>query len=57
MSMVGEIDIKNHTYYFSMTKNNIKKLDPNNVNMDKKWCKNILIYYIGYLIPNHVNPL
>ena len=55
--MVGEIDIKNHTYYFSMTKNDIKKLDPNNVNMDKKWCKNILIYYIGYLIPNHVNPL
>ena len=44
---------------------NIKNLDPNKINIDKKSYKNILIYYIGYvtvknlgyITTNSVNPL
>ena len=36
---------------------NIKNLDPNNIKIDEKSYKNILIYYIGYVTPNVVNPL
>ena len=43
------IDIKNHTYNFSDDIINIKIFDPNNIKIDKKTCKNILIYYIGYV--------
>ena len=28
---------------------NTKYFDPNNIKIDKKWYKNILIYYIGYV--------
>ena len=28
---------------------NIKNFDPNNIKLDEKSCKSILIYYIGYV--------
>ena len=40
--------IKNHTYYFFNDIINKKCFDPNNIEIDEKTCKNILIYYIGY---------
>ena len=39
--------MKNRTYYFFNEIINIKNVDPNNVKIDKKTYKNILIYYIG----------
>ena len=46
---VINIDIKNHTYYFFNDITNIKISDPNNIKIDEKSYKNILIYYIGYV--------
>ena len=46
---VKDIDIKNRTYYFFNYIINIKKFDPNNIKMDEKSYKNILIYCIGYV--------
>ena len=61
---VKDIDIKNHTYYFS-DDISIKNFDLNTIKIDEKSCKNILIYYIGYVTIknskyvkiNSVNPL
>ena len=57
--------MKNRTYYFFNEIINIKNVDPNNVKIDKKTDKNILIYYIGcvtikdskYVKIYSVNPL
>ena len=65
MIAVKDIDIKNHTYYFFDDIINIKNFDPNNIKIDEKSYKNILIYYIGYVTIkdskyikiNSVNPL
>ena len=46
---VKDINIKNQTYYFFDDVINIKDFDPNNIKIDRKSCKNILIYYIGYV--------
>ena len=46
---IKDISIKKHTYYFFNDINNIKKFDPNNIKIDEKSYKNILIYYIGYV--------
>ena len=62
---VKDIDIKNHTYYFFNYIINTKNFDPNNIKIDQKSYKNILIYYIGYVTIkdmkyvkiNSVNPL
>ena len=62
---VKEIDIKNRTYYFFNGIINIKIFDPNNIKIDEKSYKNILIYYIRYITIkdlkyvniNCVNPL
>ena len=62
---VKDISIKNHTYYFFDDIINIKNFDPNNIKIDEKSYKNILIYYIGYVTIkdskyvkiNSVNPL
>ena len=62
---VKDIDIKNYTYYFFDDISNIKNFDPNNIIIDEKSYKNIIIYYIGYvtikdskyLKINSVNPL
>ena len=44
-----DINIRKHTYYFFDDIINIKEFDPNNIKIDEKSHKNILIYYIGYL--------
>ena len=62
---VKYISVKSYTFYFFDDNINIKNFDPNNVNIDKKSYKNILIYYIGYVTIkdskyvkiNSVNPL
>ena len=46
---VKDIDIKNHTYYLYNDIIIIKIFDPNNIKIDEKSYKNILIYYIGYV--------
>ena len=47
--MVKEIFIKNQTYYFFNDIISIENVDPNNIKIDEKSYKNILIYYIGYV--------
>ena len=62
---IKDIDIKKRTYYFFDDIINIKNFDPNNIKIDEKSYKNILIYYIGYVTIkdmkkvkiNSVNPL
>ena len=44
-----DISIKNHKHYFFDDVINIKNFDPNNIKIDEKSYKNILIYYIGYV--------
>ena len=64
-SKVKDIDIKSHTYYYFNDIIKIKNFDPNNIKIDKKSYKNILIYYIGYMTTKNstyvkiysVNPL
>ena len=64
-NQVKDIDIKNRAYYFFNDIINIKHFDPNNVKINEKSYKNILVYYIGYvtienlkyLKINSVNPL
>ena len=59
------VDIKNHKYYFVVDIINIKYFDPNKIEVDEKSYKDILIYYIGYVMIknskymkiNNVNPL
>ena len=59
------IDMKNRTYYFFDDIIDIKSLERNKIKRDEKSCKNILIYYIGYVTfedlryvkINCVNPL
>ena len=46
---VKNLNIKNHRYYFFDDIINIKDFDPNNIKIDEKSYKNILIYYIGYV--------
>ena len=41
--------IKKNTYYFFDDIINIKSLDSNNMKIDEKTSKNIVIYYIGYV--------
>ena len=46
---VKDIDIKNRTYYFFDDIINMKDFDLNNIKINEKSCKDILIYYIGYV--------
>ena len=46
---VEHIVMKNHTNYFLDDIINIKNFDPNNIKTNKKSCKGILIYCIGYM--------
>ena len=48
---VKDINVQNRTYYF-FNIINIKDFDPNNMRIDKKSYKNILIYYMGYMTIN-----
>ena len=62
---VKDIGIKTRTYYFFNDIINIKNFDLNNIKIDEKSYKNIIIYYIGYVTVkdwkyvkiNSVNPL
>ena len=49
MSQIKEINVKSCTCYFSDDIINIKNFDPNQVKINKKSYKNIIIYYIGYI--------
>ena len=44
-----DMNIKNRTYYFLYEIINTKKFDLNNIKIDEKSYKNILIYYIAYV--------
>ena len=44
------LDIKNRTYYFLNDIINIEIFDPRNIKIDEKSYKDILIYYIGYVM-------
>ena len=46
---VKNIDIKNCTYYFFNDIINNRNFERNNIKIDEKWYKNILIWYIGYV--------
>ena len=46
---VQDIDIKSCSYYFFHDIINIKNFDSNNIKIDEKSYKNILIYDIGYV--------
>ena len=45
-----DVNMKNHTYYFFDDIINIKDFDPDNIKIDEKSYKNILIYYIAYVM-------
>ena len=45
---VKDVNIKNRTYYFFNDIIYIESFNPNNIKIDEKSYKNILIYYIGY---------
>ena len=47
---VKDINIKNLTYYFFNDIIYTENFDPNNIKIDEKSSKNILIYYIGYVM-------
>ena len=44
-----DISLENHTYYFFNDMINIKNFDSNNIQIDEKSCKDILVYYIEYV--------
>ena len=46
---VKDTSIKIHTYYFFDDIINIKNFDPNNIKIDEKSNKDILVCYIGTL--------
>ena len=45
---IEDIDIKNQVYYF-FNIISIKNFNPTKIKIDQKSCKNILIYWIGYV--------
>ena len=49
MGEVKQINIKNRTYYFYNNIIDLKNFDARLLKIDKKSCKNIDIYYIGYI--------
>ena len=49
------MDTKNRTYYFLNDIINIKNFDPNNIKIDEKSYKNILIYYTGFVTVKYSN--
>ena len=58
MSRVREINVKVGTYYyFEWYILQVSNLDSNNINIDEKSYKNILIYYTVYVSSNSIKPL
>ena len=52
-NIVKDINIKNHTYCFFNDIISIKDIDTNNIKIDEKSYKSILIYYIAYVTINN----
>ena len=48
-SKFKDMSIRNHIYYFFGDIINIESLHPNNIKIDEKSYKNIVIYYIEYV--------
>ena len=46
---IKDISLKNHTYFFFNDILNIKEFDPNNIKIDEKSYKNILVCHVGYM--------
>ena len=46
---VKDTDLKNRTFYFFNDMINIENFDANNLKIDQKSYKNVIIYYIGYM--------
>ena len=49
MGNIKQINIKNRTYYFFNDMINIKNVNSSLLKIEKKSCKHIDIYYIGYI--------
>ena len=49
MGEVKQTEIKNRTYHFYNDMANLKNFEPNWLKIDKKSCRNIGIYNIGYI--------
>ena len=49
MGKVKQTEIKNRTYFFYNDIINLKNFESNMLKIDKKHCKGIDIYYIGYI--------
>ena len=50
-----EVDFKNRTYYFLLGWANIKNFDSNQVKIDEKSYKNVLIDYLGYVTEKNLS--
>ena len=48
-NIIKDTNIKNHTYYLFDDIISIEEIDPNNIKIDEKSYKNILIYNIVYV--------
>ena len=48
-NIIKDTNIKKHTYYLFDDIINIEEIDPNNIKIDEKSYKNILIYNIVYV--------
>ena len=55
MGEVKQINIKNETYYFYNDIIDLRDFDARFLKIDKKSCKNIDIYYIGYIAIKEIN--
>ena len=55
MGNIKQINIKNRTYYFFNDMINIEGFDSSLLEIDKKSCKNIDIYYIGDITKNSIS--
>ena len=49
MGSIKEININNQTYYFFNDMINIENFDLDLLKIDNKSCKNIYIFYIGFI--------
>ena len=48
-NIIKDTNIKNHTYYLFDDIINIEEIDPNNIKINEKSYKHIIIYYIEYV--------
>ena len=55
MVTTKQLNFKNRTYYFYNDLINIKDFDSKLLKLDKKFSRNITIYYIGYVTKKKTN--